>query len=73
MPATGTFFLQNEKQLGGFPMFGVFADLKIKTATITIRVDHLNAGMGTREYYGAWRYPLQGRSLKIGVRWMLVD
>jgi len=73
MPATGAFYLQDNKEMGGFPMAGFFADLKIKTATITIRMDHFNAGIGSREYYGAWRYPLQGRSLKVGVRWFLVD
>jgi hypothetical protein len=40
---------------------------------LTIRLDHFNAGIGTRDYYGAWRYPLQGRTLKIGVKWDLAD
>jgi len=73
MPATGVFFQQSIDKTGGFPVVGLFADLTIKSATITFRLDHLNAGMGDRNYYGAWRYPIQGRSLKIGIRWMLKD
>lgn len=73
MPATGVFYLQDNRKTGGFPMLGAFADLKIKTAILTIRLDHFNAGIGAREYYGAWRYPLQGRTLKIGVKWDLAD
>ncbi|MFM8949275.1 MAG: putative porin, partial [Bacteroidota bacterium] len=73
MPATGVFYLQDNRKTGGFTMFGAFADLKIKTAILTIRLDHLNAGIGNREYYGSWRYPLQGRTLKIGVKWDLAD
>ncbi|MFM2190101.1 MAG: hypothetical protein RL491_487 [Bacteroidota bacterium] len=73
MPATGVFYLQDTRKTGGFPMAGAFADLKIKTAILTIRLDHFNAGIGTRDYYGAWRYPLQGRTLKIGVKWDLAD
>jgi len=73
MPATGVFYLQDNRKTGGFPMLGAFADLKIKTAILTIRLDHFNAGIGTRDYYGAWRYPLQGRTLKIGVKWDLAE
>ncbi len=73
MPATAVFYLQDTRKTGGFPMLGLFADMIIKSAVITLRLDHFNAGMGTREYYGSWRYPLQGRTLKIGVRWILSD
>jgi hypothetical protein len=73
MPATAVFYLQDNRKTGGFPMFGLFADMKIKSAVITLRLDHFNAGIGKREYYGSWRYPLQGRTLKIGVVWNLKD
>jgi hypothetical protein len=73
MPATAVFYLQDDRKTGGFPMLGFFVDLKIKTAVISLRLDHFNAGIGSREYYGAYRYPLQGRTLKIGVTWNLND
>jgi len=73
MPATGIFYLQDEKQTGGYPLLGVFVNLQIKTASLFIRVDHLNAGIGERNYYGAYGYPLQGRTLKFGVNWSLTD
>lgn len=73
MPATGVFYLQEQKKTGGYFMCGAFINLKIKTADIFIRIDHLNAGFGTRDYYGAVGYPLAGRTLKIGIRWMLTN
>lgn len=71
MPATGVFYLQQEKEAGGYFMGGLFVNLKIKTADILIRVDHLNAGFFTRNYYRAAGYPTAGRTLKIGIRWKL--
>lgn len=73
MPATGIFYLQNEKKIGNYPMAGLFINLKIKAASLFIRIDHLNAGIGKRSYYGAYGYPLQGRTLKFGVNWPLTD
>ncbi|MFM7078567.1 MAG: putative porin, partial [Bacteroidota bacterium] len=73
MPATAVFYLQDFKKTGGFPMLGLFVDLKIKTAVISLRLDHFNSGIGNRAYYGSYRYPLQGRTLKIGVAWNLID
>jgi hypothetical protein len=73
MPATGVFYLQDEKKIGNYPLFGIFADLKIKTANIFIKLDHLNAGLGERNYYGAYHYPLPGRSIKFGINWDFVN
>jgi hypothetical protein len=73
MPATGIFYLQDIKKTGNYPLIGAFVNLQIKTASIFIRVDHLNAGIGSRTYYGAYGYPLQGRTLKFGVNWTLID
>lgn len=71
MPATGVFYLQEQKKTGGYFMGGVFVNLRIKTAEVSIRVDHLNAGLSGRAYFGAVGYPLSGRTLKIGLRWNL--
>jgi hypothetical protein len=73
MPATGIFYLQDIKKTGNYPLVSAFVNLQIKTASLFIRVDHLNAGMGSRTYYGAYGYPLQGRTLKFGVNWTLID
>jgi hypothetical protein len=71
MPATGIFYIQDEKEIGQYPMLGVYVQLKIKTALLHIRLDHFNAGISERTYYGAYRYPLQGRTLKFGVNWRM--
>lgn len=73
MPATGVFYIQNEKKIGNYPLASIFVNLQIKTASLFIRIDHLNAGIGERNYYGAYGYPLQGRTLKFGVNWSLTD
>ncbi len=74
MPATGIFYVQDEKKTGDYPMAGIFVQLKIKTAaTLFIRVDHVNSGFGERSYYGAYHYPLPGRTFKFGISWDMVN
>ncbi len=74
MPATGIFYVQDNKKIGNYPVAGAFVNLKIKSkATLFIRLDHFNAGIGERNYYGAYHYPINGRTFKFGVNWDLVD
>lgn len=74
MPATGIFYVQDEKKTGNYPVAGAFINMKIKSkATLFIRLDHFNAGIGERIYYGSYQYPLNGRTFKFGVNWDLVD
>ena len=74
MPATGIFYVQTEKKIGNTPLIGVFVNMTIKSkACLFIRLDHANAGIGERTYYGALHYPLPGRTFKFGITWDLVD
>jgi len=74
MPASGIFYVQNEKEFGNYPQLGAFINLNIKSkARLFIRLDHFNAGLTERQYYGAYHYPLPGRTFKFGVSWDLVD
>ena len=48
--------------------------VEITFCTITMHeIDHANAGIGERTYYGAYHYPLPGRTFKFGVRWDLTE
>jgi hypothetical protein len=73
MPATGVFYLQEEKETGNYPVFSMFVSMRIKTAGLFLRLDHMNAGLNDRSYYGALHQPMPGRTLKFGVTWDLID
>lgn len=73
MPATGVFYIQEEKKIGNYPRLGAFVNLKIKTASLFLKLENFNAGITDRTYYWAFHYPSPGRTFKFGISWDLKD
>lgn len=73
MPATGQFYLQNEKKIGNYPFVDFFINCKIKVVRVFFKVDHLNNGLSGNNYYVAPNYPINGRAFKIGISWRFFD
>ena len=73
MPATGVFYIQDEKKIGNYPRLGAFVNLKIKTASLFFKLENFNAGLTERTYYGALHYPSPGRTFKFGISWDFKD
>lgn len=69
MPALALFYLQDEKQIGGYPYIDFFVNFKIKRARIFFKIQHLNSGLIKREYFTTIHYPMNERSIKFGVSW----
>ena len=78
MPATGMFYLQEERQIGNYPFFDFFLNLQIKRGRFFIRTDGLNTmnffrnSIG-KENYMAYRYPTNDLRLKVGFSWAFYD
>jgi hypothetical protein len=72
-PGAASFYVQQEKKTGNYPYIDVYINLGLGTAILFIKVEHLNSGFITREYYAAHHYPMTGRAFKFGVVWDLVD
>lgn len=68
-PVLGDFLVQNQRKLGGFPMFDFFINAKIKTAQIYINVDHLNSKLTGYNYYNTPTYPYRDLTIRLGVKW----
>ncbi|MFH1320309.1 MAG: putative porin [Bacteroidota bacterium] len=73
MPATGMFYLQNEKKIGNYPYIDVFVNLKIKMARLFLKFEHINSGFTGNTYYLVPHYPMPDRALKFGVSWIFYD
>lgn len=73
MPATGQFYLQNEKKYGAYPYIDFFINAHIKTVRIFFKVDHINAGLMGNKYMQTSNYPMNGRAFKLGVSWRFFD
>lgn len=73
VPATGVFNLQNEKEIGNYPLMSVFLNLHLKRARFYIKMDHINSGFMNNYYYTILHYPAYGRALKFGISWNFYD
>lgn len=73
MPATGQFYLQNNKKMGNYPFVDFFINARIKSVRVFFKIDHLNAGMSGIKYALTPNYPQNGRAFKLGVSWRFFD
>ena len=73
MPATGQFYLQSAKETGNYPYFDFFFSMKIKTARIFLKYEHLNSGLMGNTYYAAPGFPMPERAFKFGISWSVFN
>ena len=73
MPATRTFYLQNEVQIGNFPFIDLALALKVKKAHIYVA--YSNMFLLTRNYnsFIAPHYPMRDSRIFIGINWRLFN
>jgi len=73
MPATKEFYLQNDYKSGNYPYIDLFFNMKIKKASIYIKMDHINSGFMGYDYFMIPHYPMSDRAFKFGVSWMFYN
>jgi len=74
-PSIGQFYNQNEKNLGNYPFFDIFANAKWKRTRLFAKYEHINSGLQffSRNYFSALHYPRNVRMLKVGIAWNFYD
>tara|TARA_R110001583_G_scaffold59000_1_gene175591 strand:+ start:295 stop:2268 length:1974 start_codon:yes stop_codon:yes gene_type:complete len=72
-PSTGQFFLQKEQELGDYPKVDLYFNFRIKRTRIFVIYEHLNAKMGSQNYFSSLHYPINPGLLKFGLRWTFYD
>jgi hypothetical protein len=68
-PATSMFYLQNEKEIGGFPIVNVFMDAKLKRTSAFVRMMHVNSSFNGDNFFMSPSYPLSQSALRFGFLW----
>ncbi|MGG7033640.1 MAG: putative porin [Flavobacterium sp.] len=68
-PLMGEFYVQNQKQIGAFPMFDYFVNARIRQTRIYFIAEHFNAIWGERNYYTAPNYPYKDFIIRFGLVW----
>lgn len=73
MPATRTFYLQNEVQIGNFPFIDLAVALKVKKAHIFLAYNNMFLLTGNYNSFIAPHYPMRSSKIYIGVNWRLFN
>jgi hypothetical protein len=73
MPATGIFYLQDEKVLGNYPVLDLFFIARVKRTRFFVKWEHVNSGFTGENIFPVLHYPLEQRNIKYGVYWHFHD
>ena len=68
-PATGFFYFQNEKLLGGYPYMDAFANLRLKRTNVFLQFMNVGSRFLNRPYFTALNHPMNKMTFRLGVSW----
>jgi len=68
-PAISSFHIQNQKKIGGFPLFDFFANAKIKQTRLFLKVEHFNSSTAENNFYSSPSYPYRDFIVRFGLVW----
>jgi hypothetical protein len=73
MPLYGVYYVQNNRLIGNYPVFDIYAKVKLKTVRILLKYEHANQGMMDRNYYSAYLHPMNPSRFTWGLVWFFYD
>ena len=68
-PVLSEFVIQNNSEIGNFPLIDFFANAQISRTRIYFKVENLSASFTGRNYYSAPTYPYRDLTVRFGVVW----
>ena len=69
-PVLAEFYVQNEQEIGNFPMVDLFFNAKIRQTRIFVTWEHFNALFAnTKQYFSAPGYPYRDSLIRFGLVW----
>jgi hypothetical protein len=72
-PATGLFYLQNEKKYGNYPYIDVYANLRLKRTRVFFKMVNIGTEFLNGEYITTPHYPMPRSSFRFGISWLFYD
>ncbi len=68
-PVLAEFYVQNDQELGGFPRFDFFVNIKVRQTRIYLMFEHFNSSFTGYNYYSAPNYPYRDFVVRFGLVW----
>jgi hypothetical protein len=72
-PILGEFFVQNQKEMGAYPMIDLFANARIQRTRIYLKAEHFNSSMTGNNYYSSPNNPYHDFMIRFGLVWNFFD
>ena len=72
-PALDDFYIQSVKKYDGIPVLNIFANFKIKAATLFLKMERVNIGWISENNFQRNGYPAPPRTIRFGFNWPLVN
>ena len=75
-PALGQFVQQNQAdkvEIGGYPFVNAYINAHLKRTRFYVMMYHVNQGTGDANYFLAPHYPVNPRTLQLGLSWNFFD
>ena len=68
-PVIAEAFIQNQKEIGAFPMLDFFINARIRQTRIFLKAEHFNSSFTGNTYYNAPNYPYRDFMIRFGLVW----
>ena len=69
-PVLAEFFVQNDQEIGAFPLVSVFFNVKIRQTRIFLEYEHINQLFNsTNNQFSAPGYPYRDVAIRFGLVW----
>ncbi len=68
-PLISEFYIQNDKEYGGYPMFDFFINAEIRRTRFYLNFEHINSDFTGYNYYSAPNYPYRDFIVRFGLVW----
>ncbi|MFN3753500.1 putative porin [Flavobacterium sp.] len=68
-PVTAEAFVQNQREIGEFPMVDFFINARVRQTRIFFKLEHLNSRMTGNDFYNAPNYPYRDFMIRFGLVW----
>ncbi|SNR52041.1 putative porin [Flavobacterium sp. ov086] len=68
-PVVGEFFIQQNKKIGGYPLFDLFLNARIRQTRFYLKAEHINALFSKSDYYSAPNNPYRDFVIRFGLVW----
>lgn len=73
MPATGVFYLQDEKLIGNYPLMNAYVNLHLKQFRVYLMCYNLSAAFMEPTYFAVPNHPINPIMFKFGLSWNFYD